>query len=76
MFRYPLSYLIYSESFAVLPALAREYVERRMSEVLSGKDRSKAFAHLSDESRTAIREILLETAPALSKRLFPQSVAK
>lgn len=76
MFRYPLSYLIYSESFAVLPEPAREYVESRMAEVLSGKDRSKAFAHLSDEDCSAIREILLETAPAMSKRLFPQPPAE
>ena len=76
MFRYPLSYLIYSDSFAALPAAARGYVETRMSEILSGEDRSKAFAHLSDEERAAIREILLDTAPTLSKRLFPQTSAE
>ena len=75
MFRYPLSYLIYSDSFGALPEPAREYVERRISEVLLGKDHSSAFAHLSDEDRSAIREILQETAPALSTRLFPQSSA-
>ncbi len=36
-----------------------------MHEVLTGADKSKAFEHLSDEDRTAIREILLETLPDL-----------
>ena len=70
MFRYPLSYLIYSESFAALPDAAREHVESRMTEILSGEDHSEAFAHLTAEDREAVREILLETAPELSRRLF------
>lgn len=71
MFRFPLSYLIYSESFGSLPPAAREYVEGRMVQVLSGEDDSSEFAHLTAEDRTAIQEILRDTAPALSRRLFP-----
>jgi hypothetical protein len=33
----------------------------RLWEVLSGKDTSKDFAHLSSDDRTAIREILAGT---------------
>src|SRR5262249_11726511 len=53
MFRYPCSYLIYSESFDNLPGPAQDRVYRRLWEVLSGQDQSKAFAHLSGEDRKA-----------------------
>ena len=63
LFQYPLSYLIYSKSFDALPQAALDYVYRRMWEVLSGKDQSKSFAHLSSADRKAILEILQETKP-------------
>lgn len=68
MFKYPCSYLIYSESFDALPSEVREYVSTRLTEVLDGKDASPKFAHLSSEDRRAIREILRETKPALFSR--------
>jgi hypothetical protein len=61
MFKYPCSYLIYSAAFDGLPAEVKDYVSRRLWEVLSGKDTGKDFAHLSAADRLAIREILLET---------------
>lgn len=61
MFRYPLSYLVYSRAFDGLPAEARERVYRRLWEVLSGKDQSKPFAHLSAADRRAVLEIFRET---------------
>jgi len=63
LLRYPLSYLIYSKSFDAMPKPAKDYVYRRFWEVLSGKDTSPAFAHLSPEDRKAILEILRETKP-------------
>lgn len=63
MFQYPCSYLVYSSAFAALPREARDYVNRRFSEILSGKDQSDRFSHLTPEDRTAIREILTETLP-------------
>jgi hypothetical protein len=66
LMQYPLSYLIYSKSFDGLPQPAREYVYRRLGEVLSGKDQSKPFAHLSEADRKAILEILQETKPAFA----------
>ena len=63
LLQYPLSYLIYSKSFDALPQAARDFVYRRLWEVLSGKDQSKAFAHLSAQDRKAILEILQETKP-------------
>ena len=61
MMRYPCSYLIYSDAFNSLPPLARETIYSRMWEVLDGKDKTPAFAHLSEADRAAIRGILLDT---------------
>jgi hypothetical protein len=65
MFRYPLSYLIYSRAFDGLPAEAKAQVYLRLWEVLSGKDQSKPFAHLSKADRQAVLEILRETKKGL-----------
>ena len=61
--RYPLSYVIYSESFDEMPAVVKEYIYRRLREVLSGADKSPAYAHLSAADREAILAILKDTKP-------------
>ena len=63
LFRYPLSYLVYSEQFNGLPAPARAQFFRRVREVLSAVEPERDFAHLSKEDRTAILEILSDTKP-------------
>jgi hypothetical protein len=63
LFRYPLSYLIYSDSFREMPAAAKSFVFKRLRDVLSGKDQSEAFRHLSTADRAAIQEILTQTVP-------------
>jgi hypothetical protein len=65
MFKYPCSYLVYSESFAALPEEARDYVLKRMYEILSGQDQTEKFRHLSSADRKAILEILRETVPGM-----------
>ncbi len=65
LFAYPCSYLIYSPEFDALPGLMKEYVYRRLHEVLTGRDASQDFAHLNDADRTAIYEILMATKPNL-----------
>ncbi len=65
LFRYPCSYLIYSQSFDSLPEEMREYVWNRLWSILSGEDESEQFAHLSAGDRQAIREILGDTKPGL-----------
>ncbi len=65
LFRYPCSYLIYTDAFDALPAPARDYVYRRLLEVLTGQDRGDGFRRLSAEDRRAIFEILLATKPGL-----------
>ncbi|HET7810479.1 MAG TPA: hypothetical protein VFL16_07865 [Steroidobacteraceae bacterium] len=67
IFRYPLSYLVYSDAFDALPEPSRGYVLRRLLEVLSGKDQGPEFAALSSQDRRAILEILLQTKPGLPR---------
>ncbi len=65
LFKYPCSYLIESEAFAALPPIMKDYVIDRLGKVLTGEDASEDFAHLTDEDRQAIREILTATRPKL-----------
>ena len=65
LFRYPLSYMIYSPVFDALPDPVRDRVLRRVQEVLTGKDHSEPFQHLSAADRLAILEILTDTKPNL-----------
>jgi hypothetical protein len=67
IFKYPCSYLIYSETFDAIPPAAKNYIYRRLLEVLTGKDQSPEFKSLTSEDRRAILEILLETKPELAK---------
>jgi hypothetical protein len=69
LFRYPCSYLIYSESFDALPQLVKQYVYRRMIEVLSGKDHTPDFNTLSATDRKAILEILKDTKPDFAREV-------
>jgi len=61
MFRYPLSYMIYSEAFDGMPEYDRERIWQRVYQVLNGRDSSKKFARLSAEDRQAILEIVRDT---------------
>jgi hypothetical protein len=63
VFKYPFSYLVYSDSFDALPPVVKTYVYRRVREVLSGKDQRAEFAHLTPDLRQAISEILTDTKP-------------
>jgi len=65
IFKYPCSYLIYSEAFDAIPQPAKDYVYRRMFEVLSGREQGSEFASLSAEDRRAILEILVATKPGV-----------
>jgi hypothetical protein len=61
LFRYPCSYMIYSEAFDALPSAARDAVYLRMWEVLSGQDASPRYSRLTAADRQAIVEILRDT---------------
>jgi len=66
VFKYPLSYLIYSESFDALPDIVKNRVYQRLDDILSGKDQSGDFDDLSEADRKAILEILQDTKPGFS----------
>lgn len=70
LFRYPLSYLIYSEAFDTIPDRAKSFVYRRLLEVLTGRDQSPGYAALSTEDRRAILEILVATKPNLPAEFY------
>ncbi len=65
IFKYPCSYLIYSSDFDAIPAPAKEYIYRRLFEILSGREQGPEFASLSSQDRQAILEILVATKPGL-----------
>jgi hypothetical protein len=69
LFRHPLSYMIYSESFETLPQYVHDYIDGRIVEVLRGTDTTGLSAKLSAADRTAISQILSETRPRYAKLL-------
>jgi hypothetical protein len=67
LFRYPLSYMVYSELFDGMPTAVRQGVYQRLYDVLTGKQRDEKYERLSDEDRRAILEILLNTKSNLPR---------
>ncbi|HTI52381.1 MAG TPA: hypothetical protein VL475_15565, partial [Planctomycetaceae bacterium] len=65
MFRYPLSYLIYSAAFELQPEPLKDYVYGRLWQILQGEDASGRYSNLTVDDRRAILEILKETKPNL-----------
>jgi hypothetical protein len=65
LLRYPLSYLIYGESFAALPASVLDYVYPRLLAILTGQATDDPCPHLTAADRRAILEILVATKPGL-----------
>ena len=84
IFRYPCSYLIYSDAFDSLPEPAKGYVYHRLLQVLSGEEQSADFARLTPSDRQAVLEILLATKSGLpaewqqyaQSKHIPQSLHK
>lgn len=70
LFRYPLSYMIYSEIFDRMPSRVKERVYRRLYDVLTDKDTTKPFAALSSDARRAALDIIRETKPNLPGSFF------
>ena len=67
LFRYPVSYMIYSSAFDALPDRVRNRIYQRLNEVLSGKDQSPQFSKLSMRERAAALAILQDTKPDLPR---------
>jgi hypothetical protein len=64
LFRYPLSYTIYSSQFDALPDSVRDRVYRKLYDALMGRGGIK-LERLSPASRRSIIEILADTKPGL-----------
>jgi hypothetical protein len=71
LFRYPCSYLIYSEAFDALPPQALEAVYRGLWQALTGQTRDQALASLSAADRQAVLEILRTTKRNLPSYFRP-----
>jgi len=65
LFRYPLSYMIYTDIFDAMPVAIRERVYRRLYDILTSKNQDPKFSHISTDDLTAILEILIDTKPNL-----------
>ncbi len=65
LFRYPLSYMIYTPVFDGMPDVVRDRVYHRLYDILSGKDESKPFSSLAADDRRAVLEIVRETKKGL-----------
>ncbi|MYD88562.1 MAG: hypothetical protein F4Y14_21855 [Acidobacteria bacterium] len=65
LFRYPCSYMIYTEAFDALPETALDAVYQRMWAVLSGEVTESPYDRLALADRQAIVEILRDTKPGL-----------
>ena len=64
VFKYRLSYLIYSPGFDALPGCVKEFIYTRLGDILSGRDHSSEFAVLPAQERADINQILADTKPA------------
>jgi hypothetical protein len=61
LFRYPCSYLIYTQAFDALPAAVKIAVYERIVDILSSADASRKYAPLSAADRRDVLDILRET---------------
>ncbi len=74
LFKYPCSFLIYSESFDALQPELKAMIYQRLFDILTGKNKSQDFKNLTPEMRRALLEILADTKNDLpeswQKKLF------
>ena len=72
MFKYPLTYMIYSDTFNALGPKTSQQLKDRMREILSNKNSeadSERYEHLTPELKKEIRQIVIETHPTLGPPL-------
>jgi hypothetical protein len=73
LFRYPLSYMIYTPAFDALPAAAKDAAYRRMWDILAGREKHARYTHLTAPDRQALVEILRDTKKDLPSYFKPLS---
>ena len=69
LFKYPCSFLIYSDAFDALPVYAKDYLYARLVRILTGKEHAPQYAALSAADRKAVVEILKATKPQFAAAL-------
>ena len=67
LFKYPCSYLIYSDAFASLPDEVQSQVIARLTDILEGRNDAKEYSHLTADMRREILQILRDTLPELRR---------
>ncbi|MEJ0008318.1 MAG: hypothetical protein WDM77_18630 [Steroidobacteraceae bacterium] len=67
VFRYPLSFLIYSEGFDALPLFAREHVYAQLAQILRAAGPAAPSGSGSAADRQAAFDILLATKPEFAR---------
>jgi hypothetical protein len=72
VFRYPVSFLIYSEGFDALPAFVREHVYVELARSLQARDPAVPHGSYSAADRQAAYEILRATKPEFAQQLAAQ----
>ena len=73
LFKYPCSFLIYSDAFEQLPKEARELIYQKLFDVLTGKDEREDWQRLRPSDKSAIREILVQTKANLPSYWNPRT---
>ncbi len=64
LFKYPCSFLVYSDQFEALPERVKQYLGKRLKEILTSEEAEvKGFERLTKADRTAISQILADTKP-------------
>jgi hypothetical protein len=76
LFRYPVSFLVYTEAFDNLPATVKQYLYRRLHEVLTARELEKDYTSLAAADRVAMLEILRETKPEFRAWLENEAATK
>jgi hypothetical protein len=67
LFRYPCSYLIYSDAFDGLPKSVRNMVYQQLWQVLTADEPSRRYRHLTKANQQSIIEILRATKTELAE---------
>lgn len=75
LFRNRCSFLIYSDSFAALPASLKSRIYTVLFDALHNDDPTNRYAHLEPDEKTRIYQILMETHPE-ARQHFEELAAK
>ena len=61
MFKYPCSFLIYTQSFDAMAEPIKAVILQKLFDILTGKETDAQFAKITAEDRLAVLELLRET---------------